>query len=56
LRKGTGHPDLPAYEGEDMEHYLRRLAKHLGREIAGPPLKPMPADVRLPYRDPGEEG
>lgn len=53
-----GHPDLPAYEGEDMEHYLRRLAKHLGREIKGPPLKPMPTDNRLPYvdRDPGEEG
>jgi hypothetical protein len=51
MRAGQGDPRLPAREGESIESYLRRLAVELGREIKGPPLKPMPADNRLPYRE-----
>ncbi len=55
MKAGQGDPRLPAREGEQLEAYLRRLAVELGREIKGPPLKPMPADNRLPYREPGED-
>ena len=55
MKAGDGDPRWPAREGEDLEAYLRRLAGALGRTVVSVPLKPMPSDNRMPYRDAGED-
>lgn len=43
MRKGQGHPDCPALDGEGFLDYLERLARFQGyevRTVAGLPKQP----------------
>jgi hypothetical protein len=54
---------MPAWDGESVEHYLWRLAKHLGKEVGAEPerlaklhVKRRHVSMQPAVRDPGQEG